>query len=102
MTKLKASAAVAVSIAALFALLLLSGCGGGGPDSATAEGNPSSSEVIVKSNDKVKLLTVRQTAFPKADAASGKASLETVKSVDVANTATWKVGCCFLKMFCCF
>lgn len=54
MTKLKASAAAAVSIAALFALLLLSGCGGSGPASATAEGNPSSSsEVIVKSNDKV-------------------------------------------------
>jgi len=52
MTKLKAGALVAVSIAVLL-VLSLAGCGGGGPDSATAEGNKASSEFIVKSNDKV-------------------------------------------------
>jgi Protein of unknown function (DUF3558) len=52
MTKIKIGGVAAV-LAALFAVLLLSACGGGGPDSATAEGSKSSSEAIVKSNDKV-------------------------------------------------
>lgn len=45
----------------------------------------------VKSADKVKFLTIRQTAFEKADGSSGTASLEKVDSVpSVPNAAQWK------------
>jgi len=45
----------------------------------------------VNSTDTVKFLTVRQTAFPKADAKGGNAPLETVGSVPATpNAATWK------------
>ena len=54
--KLKIGGVAAALVGALFAVLLLAGCGGSGPDEATAQGassTPGTSGYIVKGHDKV-------------------------------------------------